>query len=201
MWFAVIWLVILAADLLFWAAYTRCCQLHLLSLRLPLLRRPLVVVTVQRPSKNQSQQSGPSEQTDAAKEDEEKTSKPFELPPDVQQRVARMLATGAVDVAGLDPPPPIKRVVTAILLVQNAIAIGTVPLDGASKAVCERAGQLAFLNTLPLVLLAFPDLALAKLVRQGAPEITWAHRVFGWLVWLNTVVHIGSSVVMTRGPG
>lgn len=173
MWISLIWTVVLSADLIIWALYRRFHRLHLLGNQISFLRRSMIVEA------KPINYTGP--------------------PREVPERVRRMLAIGDGDADGFAPSASVQMAVDFIVLLQNAIVIGAVRSQGAAEEVCRRSGQLAFANTVPLVLLAFPDIALGRLVRQCKPEVAWLHHLFGWLVWLNTMVHVGLSKTIATG--
>lgn len=166
MWFALMWMAILAVDLLVWALFTQCPRFHLQSYRFSYLRRPLII-SVDGEGKRK----------------------------EVLDRAVRAIIPKKVEIGGLTPPSNIRTIIAAVILLQNSLAMGIVDSENAAQTICRLSGQLALVNTIPLVLLAFPDLVLGRLVSQCGPEIIWAHHLFGWLVWLDAVVHVGLSRV------
>ena len=193
MFFVLVWVAILTADLLVWALLRRNYWLHLQTYRLSFLRRCLVF---------DSPSAKPSCAGSSNSHDSHDSSTHDVLPPKkVPERVQRMLVMEDDEATDLEPSSRVRMTVSFIVLLQNSLAICIVGGDNAVQDVCKRAGQLAFVNTIPLVLLAFPDIALSKVTRQCSPEITWAHHLFGWLVWLNALVHVGLSNFTMAEPG
>lgn len=178
MWFALIWTAILVIDLLLWALFSRLHQIHLQGYRLPYMRRSLIMLRKPRRQRCEDKTMPP-----------EKDDNVSEIPSQVQ----KTLSISNTGIGDWGPPSAIRNIVTLAVLVQNALAICIMPSQNAIRSACTRSGQLAIISAIPLVLLAFPDIALGRVVRQDGPEMTWAHHLFGWLVWLNTVVHVGLS--------
>lgn len=166
MWFALIWLTVLAVDLSIWVLVTRFPNLHLQSYRHPFFHRPLII----------------------ARHDEDKEQ-------EVLKRAWTLLPSEAVEMGGLTPPSNVRKTLSLVIFLQNFMALITVGSGNVIRDVSRRSGQLALLNTIPLVLLAYPDLALAQVVNQSGPEIIWAHHLMGWVVWLELVAHAGLATV------
>lgn len=171
MWFVLLWLAVLVVDLLVWVVLTRSLGALLVGYRLFPSRRSWIF------------RNGRPELPSTT------------VPDDVKEALSKDNTH-----FGLVPPPPnVRKTISVLVLLENVLAIGIVGGTDAAQTICRRSGQLAVVNTVPLVLLAFPDLVLGRMVKQHTHAIIWAHHVFGWLIWLNTLVHVALSNVLLTG--
>lgn len=179
--FEVAWLIILAANLVVWVLVGRCDRLRYFLDRATWFPRHVL----SRPSKQQS------------------------LVGDrIKDSLSRMLRRDDEDFSGFAPPRVTRSIISAILLAENVIALSANGSDDAWKRFSARSGQLACLNALPLVLLAFPSACLTLLVRQARPQVLWAHHLYSWIVWAELLAHAlmesmtlpsGSKCAVLRG--
>ncbi len=95
-----------------------------------------------------------------------------------------------LDLAGFSPPRVTRFAIGTVVVLQNIAAVALAGRQGSIQVARRRLGQLACVNTLALPLLAFAEMGLGDLVRQCAPQVRWAHHLFGWIVWYEALLHM-----------
>ncbi|KAL7903908.1 hypothetical protein GGI35DRAFT_250745 [Trichoderma velutinum] len=179
--FFIVWVLILCANLAAWTILSRCYSLRQVLARLVIVKR-----------------TSPSD---------DDSSLPRSVAAEISHltfgRVKSWLLSlydeDDLNVTGFHPARVLRFIITIWVISQNALALAIIR-DGGVREALRRSGQLACANLLPLALLAFPNLGIARLVSQPGPQIVWAHAVFGWMIWYEVLVHVGLSFFYLSGP-
>lgn len=104
------------------------------------------------------------------------------------------------NLSGFAPPRAMRTIITVILVIQNVIGLTIFSQNEPLRKIFRQSGQLACLNLLPLTLLSCPPL-LEQLLGQTSPQTAWAHHLYGWIVWYETLLHVLLYVLLHTGLG
>ncbi|OAA34399.1 hypothetical protein ISF_10013 [Cordyceps fumosorosea ARSEF 2679] len=159
--FVLIWLIVQLLNLALWLCFAR----------LPVLRL-LLDRTIQVRLKRRSPRNGKT----ALSHIHDKCTLLLE----------NMHTLDKADISGFAPPRVLRALVGSILVAQNVLALSIL---SDTHALLRRSGQLACINLICLVLVACPDV-MEIIARQTTPQTTWAHHLYGWIVWYEVLIHV-----------
>lgn len=180
--FFIIWLLVLCANLIVWIIWSRCNRLR------DYLDH---IVVIRRSTRKESCSSRPLLSIGGLISN-------FVFRP-VRSRLISLYLEDDKNVTGFNPARTLRTLIIIGIAAQNVAAMAIIRDNGVREAF-SRSGKLACANMLPLVLLAFPDLGIARLVGQPSPQIVWAHTFLGWIIWYEVLLHVGLSVFYLSGP-